>query len=98
MIDFCCVADPEILPCHIFEIHCIMSSKMKIIVMCRILLVPCNYISGGQAGELTMFDQTCGGNTNFQSIISCQYGLDLASYCPAERSFLKNHEDPRSGT
>lgn len=77
VIDFCCLADPEILPFHVFELHYIMSGKMKIVVVCRLLLVLCNYISGGQAGDLTMFDPTCTGNANFQSIISCQYGLDL---------------------
>ena len=77
MIDFFCSADPKILLCHVFEIYCIMSGKMIIVVVCRILVVLCNYISGGQAGELTMFDKTCTRNVNFQSIISCQYGLDL---------------------
>lgn len=56
MIDFCSLADPEILPFHVFELHCIMLGKMKIVVVCRMLLVLCNYISVGQAGELTMFD------------------------------------------
>lgn len=79
MIDFCSLADPEILPFHVFELHCIMLGKMKIVVVCRMLLVLCNDISVEQAGELTMFDQTCTGNANFQSIISCQYSLDLTS-------------------